>query len=799
MESTYQIGKNVYLVTFIQCQPGFEEEICSALTDFLRDRDPEYRIYFSFSEYDIVVILKLEEDDFELPTRFNHRKIRDLQQVVCYSQMSTLNKMPDGAALTITLLKFDEKTVTNNGITIEKSAIKLVESVSKDAKQNKTASILLGTLGWPEAIFIQWGQNLEYMLDNVAQLAADGRKYGNLQICHTIPCFTRVQIEGGGFSGAEVDGFVENWRISISCKPFSILSLSQKIKQLINIEPSNPIIELYATYGRRDLLIYPDKACEKPTRINSVMKILSKIRSTFSSEIIASTTDLGTQIFDYAAELVENNDDEKLAQNRELNLAEDFEKLIKDVQDFSSWELARNNLTLKQSSQLMQMVFRLQAIATTPGLESIVNDTFEFVRAAVRKARNQKRRVQTILLNEENRKNYTELEEMENVYMFGLEQRIAGARLGLGHPSQAYSNLQGLGIQRILRAARAIPFGLLAGVNEDIARQWWGFTVFGFQNETFTLTSGVINLPYQDMLHPEEWWRLGHECGHAFGMITDLIDNPILKNTIDRLDAKIINELIGMEPSQVVDELAVSVFEYLYCYRGDFELYIETTWSFFDHWLEGVHNVTRLKQYLLRAVFVYFFHLQINEVIKPRERVGDIFLRGENKRTLFDGNISEALKERAFRESKSIEELIIRSVMERIDEVIERTKYTVRQADISDVAKAYMHIEFLRSDLQDLYEKYMGESGLKKLILNDVRKRTQKIANMLIKGKIINILENKVDIFLIPLALNLLKRSNGNKVISQRTRIAAILSLWHHDRAWHREIMDDWTTSPLDR
>lgn len=784
-----QVGSNFYLVMFIQCVPGCEEDVCHALSAFFPESGDN--IYFSFSEYDIVVLINLENEEPEIPTNFSHPKIRDFQQVICYSHEDTKHVFSNDPALTITLLKFDEYFVTEKAIEIEEVAKNLVAPILGKAKKQGIHAALLGTLGWPEAIYIQSGKNLQLLLNSAARIADSGMQLGNLQICHTIPCVKRSSNgEPGKFSVESVEGEVANWRIAISCHPHTKFNLKEEIANLIKTNDGKSLLDVFATFGRRDLIITPNVIAKHETKqINEVLKVLSTLRSKYSGDIISTHTDIGIEIFDYSSANIENILVDKEHKKHEDRLAKAFDGLDAKIKLFSEWEKNRGNITLRQTSQLAQMVFRLRAIAATPGLESIVSDMYEFVNAAVRKARNQVKRISTLLVSEENRKTYSELEEMENVYLFGLEQRIAGARLGLGHPSQAYSNLQGLGVQRILRASRAIPFGLLKGMQDEIAEKWWGFTIFGYRNNTFTIPSGVINLPYQDILHPEDWWRLGHESGHAFCMITELLDNPILKDTFDNLDKKLIWDLLEIEPSQLIDELAVSVFEYLYCYRGNLDLYIETTWNFFDALLEGSHNVTMLKQYLLRAVFVFFFHLQIKGIIKPRERVGEIFNRGINRKTLFDGDISRSLKERAFAEERSIEDLITNSLMDNIYNEVNKIRFSLRQVNIKEIVSVYNEVEFLRSDLADLFESYMKENRKSNdYILNDLEDRLKILGNQLNKGEIVTSLKNE-DIFLIPLSLQYLKMRDEKKPVSQRARITAILSLWHADRKLHHKIL----------
>lgn len=792
------VGKGMYVIFFMQSESGSEEEICNEFCDYFKTNNPH--IYYSFSEFDIVAILKIRgEKDLELLRLFSHPNIRDFQRVICYTHYGQDDGFIFDCALTITLLKFDEQEVIQMGIGIEAKAAQLVAPISNNINNLDGKTLLLSTLGWPEAIFIQSGNNLDSLLNAVADMAIAGRQQGKLQISHTLPCVKRKDTNGDkGLSFEHVDGQVENWRIAVSCLPYTMLELEQRFRQEkeLNNSLGEFLLEIDVTFGRRDLLILPKRKIDGEIKTaDQLLKVLSILRTKFSTEVISTHTDIGITLNNEAIKVkypIDHVDFKNQARKEKIN--KEFYNLNKKLEKFQLWETDRTNITLAQSSQLNQMVLRLKAIAATPGLENVVDDLLEFVWATIRKANSQIKRVPQIMVNDYNRRKYEELEDMENIYLFGLEQRMAGARLGLGHPSQAYSNLQGLGIQRILRASKAIPMGLLRGVNKFVAEKWWGFTVFGFGNDTFALASGVINLPYQDMIRPENWWQLGHESGHVFGMITELLDNPIIRESSEKIDKDVIREILNQDPDRIIDEMAASVFEYLFCYRGNFNLYLNTTWRFFDDLLEGSEGTERLKEYLLRTIFVYFFHLQINDVIKHQESVEDVIQRGKRRRTLFDGDTNAALKERAYAESESLESIIRKTIMEEVEKTVSKIKYSLLQVDVKDLATAYKAIEYLRGYLFDLFEKYAEdktskEKKLKRFLVDGLDEKLKSMANDLEQGKVFLNLDLDLDVFLIPLSLQY-KQYILHEDVSLRGRVAAILSLWHIERMWEKEAED---------
>jgi hypothetical protein len=276
-------------------------------------------------------------------------------------------------------------------------------------------------------------------------------------------------------------------------------------------------------------------------------------------------------------------------------------------------------------------------------------------------------------------------------------------------------------------------------------------------------------------------------------MITELLDNPLLRDSINRLDKNAVIEFVGRDYELIIDEMAVGVFEYVFCYRGDFELYLKTTWRFLDNLLEGVHNLERLKEYILRTLFVFLFHLEYQKSIKSRETIDEIIQKGNKRETMFEGEMPRALKERAFKEEQSLERIIEHSILEKIDklDVAKRITSLLHQVNLRDVASAYRAIEAFRSDLFHLFDAYQQRQDiefkhdLEYYNLPDIKDRLTLIAASLENGKIVEGLDSPADVFLIPLSLQFAKNEK-NIEISQRARIAAILSLWHQDRKWHR-------------
>ena len=793
------VGKNIYIIMFIQCVPGSEEDICAHLSAKLNYTNSKYYLYYSFSEFDIIAVVQLDhEHELDSFTALHHPKIRDFQQVICYLMKETDRPIELDSALSITLFKFDEERIfqkiNQKVMDIEGNVFNLIEPIYAKSKRTGMKSWLLGSLGWPEAILIQSGNNLPVLLNNIPEIADRGQ-FEELQISHTFPCVRRKPSENSkNFVLEHVEGRLDNWRIAVSCRPHTAFRLQNHLHTQFQIESQEPLLVILTAFGRRDLFIYPNPNIVegKINTFDRLGNLLALIRSNYAKDIVATHTDFGLPFTWKSVQTnAEAEKEDSIKEKRAVQRQSEFDNLQEKLDEFGLWEDERKNLTLKQTGKLTQMVLRLQAIAAAPGLESIADDLLEFVKATVQKAYSQIKRISPVYVSDENRASYEELEERENALFFGLQQRMVGAQLGLGHPSQAYSNLQGFGIQQVLRASKAIPFGLLKGVNEEVAQKWWGFTLFGFYNETLATKSGVINLPYQDIFQPEEWWRLGHECGHIFGFVTDLENNRILKEALEKVNKSLLQSSFASEPIPLIGEMIVSIFEYLYCYRCDFDLYLKTTWRFFDNLLEGLESSEMLKQYLLRTVFVYFFHLQIHDAVRPREPIREILDRGLQVRSIFTGDTASALKARAFGEAGSLENLIRREIMNPIDQEVSKINFALRRVNLTDVIEGYNTMDHIRSDLADLFENYqeMGRAerkDIKRYMNRRLRAELSSISNSLRQGKVIVGWEDDLDVFLIPLALQYQKYEKKEK-ISSRARIAAILSLCNMERKWRAD------------
>lgn len=274
------VGSHLYAILFIQVEPAAEEEICNEFCGYFKDNDPQ--LYFSFSEFDIIAFLRInDENDLELLRAFSHSKIRDFQRVICYTHHEKSNVFEFDSALSITLFKFDEHEIMKMGIKIEDEVAELVKPVSNNVKKLGGKSLLLSTLGWPEAIFIQSGKNLNTLLNSVADVVSDGYQHGKLQISHTLPCVKRKDANGmKSLSFEHVDGELENWRIALSCIPYTMGHLDQMLRneKVLANSLGEFLLEIDITFGRRDLLIRPKRGIKEEIRTtDQLLSVLSLI------------------------------------------------------------------------------------------------------------------------------------------------------------------------------------------------------------------------------------------------------------------------------------------------------------------------------------------------------------------------------------------------------------------------------------------------------------------------------------------------------------------------------------------
>jgi hypothetical protein len=467
-----------------------------------------------------------------------------------------------------------------------------------------------------------------------------------------------------------------------------------------------------------------------------------------------------------------------------------LDAVLGSIDEFGDWERGLGNPDLAHAGRLRQMLFRYVAIQSRQKLRGIADDMATVLDWATFDALALSASFPlppVPIVPPDVRKEYTTFYEAANLFFFGLDQRLAGGVFGVSDPARAYTHLHALGIQRILRAAEAIPRSLLRLVRQQGAPlKWPGFVVFGYKDEAATLAYDVLNLPYQYVTTPSEWWRLAHEAGHACVDLQSFAALPGFRAMLQRIASEKIQkpdliDLIG-DPEELLEDLVASIFEFEFAFRRDFERYMRTMWRFFNRRLEGQEQITQLRELLLRTVFVFMYDRELKDNLRAGDIADEIIEMGKSQRTIpEDRSMDRGLSLRALGEYENLEKLIEAAIIRRVVEEAPKLAHGVRAVKVEAIADLYRLCEPWRSWMVYI----MHHIGPDEAFEQGLEGKLKKCWSSLDRGKA---LHNKSDedLFLIPLALQHQRQRNGSdtsvSAIPLRARIAAILSLWHWDR-----------------
>jgi hypothetical protein len=158
------------------------------------------------------------------------------------------------------------------------------------------------------------------------------------------------------------------------------------------------------------------------------------------------------------------------------------------------------------------------------------------------------------------------------------------------------------GIQRLLLALNAVPKFL---IETTCGVFWTGFPVVGFDRR-FWHCGEIVNLPVDRVFQPKDWWGLTHESAHVLLYLNEKWFP--LDQLSQSMEQRLGRKLSG---SEVVDisEMLLDVFDFVYCFDGDWEFYSKAIWSYLVTSLPGDEYISgRLGSYFLRSFTVYFFY-----------------------------------------------------------------------------------------------------------------------------------------------------------------------------------------------
>lgn len=155
------------------------------------------------------------------------------------------------------------------------------------------------------------------------------------------------------------------------------------------------------------------------------------------------------------------------------------------------------------------------------------------------------------------------------------------------------------GSMKIIHAHESFVTHLLKLFEMD----WSGCSVFGYSHKFYWAFSGIINMPTETEMHPEDWWGSGHEVGHeAFHRLGKFYPTIYKEMAEQReLSKKSWDEWFSGEKSfELIWEAFADSFDFYFCFLSDWNAYINFVWTYL------AKNFKLNPNYLTRMLLVYF-------------------------------------------------------------------------------------------------------------------------------------------------------------------------------------------------
>jgi hypothetical protein len=826
----FQIQKPLGIIT-CQINPGTENQIISKLIDSDNGFCNKDLLFDAFSEFDLIGFAtdinentqKKKVDSFFC----NSDYLKDIQLITCFpllketsSFISPLANNSNLSALTITLIRACRdlsKDQNDVGIEYELSYAKNIYGFfEKEGLLHKIPFQVYGTLGVPNLVLIQRGEDLTRLLANLQNI----REYDKNESLyfHTIPCVHKKE-EGNSWVQDTVLGRVY-WRIGISCydvQPSKVISeIENQSKNFLEYfysaqtlhdipnqkELLHEIITIDYTFGKQDIVIrpknssnlvlYDENKSKSPQDINFINLVLSIFSSISTSLKLNNGLETKTDLFiDYKDSSIRTNQNKTTFFPANRNPKPDLSK------EFGSWYEKAKNLSDKEDKyqhpqfvygrRVIDLIERFQLTYNMSHTWEIVFDMKDYLENVIIKL------VESITKNLPEfpridlQKDvliwYRSLEDDIQIVNFALDKRIAGVDLGIGN--RVVSNISGLGNYKTLLAAKAISYSLFKVANSS----WNGFTIFSYNPLTSCLPSGIINMPDYSLDDLLTWTQIGHETGHAYSIQYNLMETiPFLSD--------LSNDLLSLnQPSlnskeicdNFIEELLADIFEYLFCYGGNFEKYRNNTWTNLDRELCNSINPDEISHHLLRTICILFIHLENkgflengNSVKKSISREPGLYLIYQNHS--LERGILDHLLGREVSFIDCVNNNIIHPLLEKDGFVHINNEISKYNPDFLE--KTYNAIDFYRSSLFSIFLNPIKNSSSSKnsidFELGKWQKIIDKMKNKLGKNEFCKI--NSKNHFEVCCLLLAIQELSSKLEFDQSKRLAIILSLWDYYR-----------------
>jgi hypothetical protein len=569
MES--QIGSPAYKIAFLSVAPSSEKFVADHLRSAIKQQTGKEPICMLklFGKYDICAIYETL-DFMGGPSKagsINH--IRTGNQILAFpwvteKKFSGLNAANgSGSVWGLLFFRVNESLASLFGIKIDMVLAQNWMSESSDLSLD-----VIGTTGWAEIACIVRGKHFgdvaKKLLDisSKAVLIKKGRR-------ETIDLFSAktFSVMGIDFSLTHADqrkyllkSFTEPLK---SPAPTPLLSVTCPSASMDEVRDclSTWIGQARDALGSTDLIFVPDKCRTWGDFIAAVLRIRRKLSNKLYSTSISVSFDSQPRLQDLKLE-------------KSSNPRKGFRISASDITLFAKWGPLFEN-------RLVNLYYGISNLMQDPLIGSCFNDLRPALGELLKTLKKAPSRDEQLI---------NQFGQYIEALAYGAEERAHGAFLTLEYVGSPFSPTKG-GIQRVIKAASLIPMKVLGRLGEN----WNGFITAGYQNEGFATYINIINMPFNCLFHPEQWFNVFHEVGHVALYRTSFLN---ISKIIYRQD--ISHEKL-QDWANYISELGAELFDLFFCHRSDFNFYLCNIWERF-HLINGGFN----SSYWMRGFAKYF-------------------------------------------------------------------------------------------------------------------------------------------------------------------------------------------------
>lgn len=591
-----RIGERGYKISLLTVCPGKEEAVAEHLRSSILSQTHEEPVCLLkiFGKYDLCAIYRSDNFLSGASKSGSIPYIRGGKQVFAFhwgrSKRDIKRIKKDGySVFGLLFLKINRDLLGNFGGYIENV---LVNHWFKARLPDVSVNIF-GTTGWSELLFLVNGQSFQSVTDACSVISQQSvvvtKNNTKTEDLFSAKTYSIFGIDFELIKVANVSDlkahFPEPIRfgtklfpiITITCPPINMREVFLKAKTLLG--------QPYSAFGENDFFVRPSKCSTWGELVYNLIDLRKQLGQGIYSTSIELFNKHGLSNY-YKAPLQKMSEGDD---TRKVSVTAKFIEILKN------WGPIYEN-------RLLNLYFGIANQIHDP----LLGEYFEDVSSLLNERLPQ-------LLEQENPGDPDIVRltgELIEVINHSVEERINGAFPVFDSVVNVYSPTRG-GIQRILLAANYLPQSIYA----SIGMKWKGFVISGFLNQGFSSHFEVINLPFEDVFLPENWWGLFHEIGHTIVWDTSTFDfweNKIIRAALK--DSSYLNALDDpLFPRQFLWEIIADSFDLYFCQHGSYEVYIKYIWNYLqckaiiseDHYLRYFSMYMAWKYLIIASLDVF--------------------------------------------------------------------------------------------------------------------------------------------------------------------------------------------------